>query len=133
MKHIAKVFLALTVASLLLIGPGATAATNIKTTLSLSANKTQVSKGGKVDFKIVLKSKNDKCTDQQPVKWYRNGVYKKTYTTNNQGKVLFTKGVKATSKYYAKYTGRKFGTHPNVKNCLGSTSNTVRIKVKPGS
>ena len=130
MKHIAKVFLALTIASLLLVGPAATAVTNIKTTLSLSANKTQVHKGGKVDFTIKLKSKNNKCKANQPVKWYRNGVFKKTRTTNSNGVVTFTKGVKATSKYYTKYAGRKFGTHPNRKNCLASTSNTVRIKVK---
>ncbi len=35
MKHIAKVFLELTVPSLLLEGPGATAATNVNTKLSL--------------------------------------------------------------------------------------------------
>ena len=130
MKHIAKVFVALSVTSLLLIGPGATAASNINTTLKLKANKTHVQKGGKVTFTIKLKSKNDKCTDQQHVKFYRNGKYKKTYTTNNTGKVSFKKKIKSNGKFYAKYEGRKFGTHPNVKNCLGSKSNTIKITVK---
>ena len=84
-------------------------------------------------FTITLKSQWDKCKAQQPVRWYRNGVYKKTFTTNNKGKIVLNKHVKATSKYFAKYPGRKFGTHPHRHVCHGSTSNTIRIKVKPGS
>ena len=133
MKHIAKVFAALAVASLLLIGPGALAVTNVNTILKLEANKTQVSKGGKVQFTIHLKASKHKCKAGQPVKWYRNGVYKKTFTTDSTGTVQFNKGVKATSKYFAKFPGAKVGTHPNRLNCQPSTSNTIRIQVKPGS
>ncbi len=131
MKHIARVFVALTVASLLLVGPGATAATNVNTKLKLTASKTQVQKGGKVTFTIVLHADKAKCKKGQPVRWYRNHVYKKTYTTNNKGKIKFTKGVKATSKYFAKFPGRKIGSHPNRSNCLPSTSKTIKITVKP--
>ena len=130
MKHIAKVLVALTVASLLLIGPGASAITNVNTITKLSSNKTTVSKGGKVHFTIVLKAKKRKCKAGQPVRWYRNGVYKKTYTTNRTGTVEFNKGVKATSKYFAKFPGNKVGTHPNRLNCQPSTSNTIKITVK---
>ena len=44
MKHIAKVFLALTVASLLLIGPASAHIRKESTSLHLKANKTQVSR-----------------------------------------------------------------------------------------
>jgi hypothetical protein len=130
MKHITKLVVALTVASLLLIGPGASAITSVNTSLKLTASKTQVQKGGKVTFTIVLKSPKAKCIKGMPIRWYRNGVFKKIYTTNNNGKVQFKKGVKATSKYFAKFAGAKVGTHPNRLNCQPSVSNTVKITVK---
>ena len=133
MKHIAKVFVALTVASLLLIGPGALAARTSRPSSSWRPTRPRSSKGGKVKFTITLKSQEQKCRAGQPIRWYRNGVSRRPTRPTTRASRQFNKGVKATSKYFAKYPGNKVGTHPNRLNCQPSTSNTIRIKVKPGS
>jgi hypothetical protein len=116
-------------ASTVLLGPAAGAVSNIPTSLSLSASKTHVHKGHDVTFTIRLSSQNRKCKAHQEINWYRNGVLRRTFTTNDNGVVKFTKRQKSTASYYAKYPGRRFGTHPNVHHCLASKSNTVKITV----
>ena len=92
MKHILRVTLAVMVTAGLLMGPAAEAhVRKANTSLSLKASKTKVHKGHKVTFTIHLKSPWVKCYQHQPVKWFKNGVYKKTVTTNDNGVVKLTK------------------------------------------
>ena len=131
MKHILRVTLAVMVTAGLLMGPAAEAhVRKAPTSLSLKASKTKVHKGHKVTFTIHLKSAWSKCVQQQPIKWFKNGVYKKTVTTNNNGVVTLTKKMHHSGTFRAKYLGRRWGKHPHRHVCYASQSKGVFIKVK---
>jgi hypothetical protein len=129
MKHILKVVLAVAISTGLLAAP-AMANWTASTSLSLKASDTKVKQGTKVTFTIHLKSHRAKCYQHQPVKWFKNGVYKKTLTTDNQGIIHKTKKMNHTSTYRAKYLGRRWGHHPHRKTCNASQSRAVTIHVK---
>jgi len=132
-KNSIRLVVVLTVASLLLVGPASAHVREATTHLKLRANPTQVKPGGVVRFTIRLNSQWNNCKANQPVRWYRNGVYIRTLTTNSHGKIVLNKHVRATSRYYAKYLEHKWGTHPHRHVCHGSRSNAIRIRVKSGS
>jgi len=69
----------------LLAAPAEATDWTASTSLSLKASDTQVKQGTKVTFTIKLKSHRKPCYQKEPVKWFRNGVYKRTLHTNNKG------------------------------------------------
>ena len=130
MKSILTVTLAAMISIGLLAAPAEATDWTAGTSLSLKASDTQVKQGTKITFTIKLKSHRKPCYQMEPVKWYRNGVYKKTLHTNNKGVVHLTKKMNHTSTYRAKYLGKRVGQHPNRHVCHASQSRAVRIKVK---
>ena len=128
MKNVLRVVLAVMITTGLMAAP-ALANWTASTSLSLKASDTTVKQGTKVTFTIHLKSSRAKCYQNQPIKWFKNGVYKKTVTTNANGIVKLTKKMHNTSTYRAKYLGRRWGTHPHRKTCYASQSKAVTITV----
>ena len=130
MKYILRVTLASMISIGLLAAPAMATDWAAGTSLSLKASDTKVKQGTKVTFTIHLKSKRKPCYQNQPVKWYRNGIYKKTVHTNNKGVVKLKKKMNHTGTFRAKYFGRKVGQHPNRHICHASQSRAVTVKVK---
>ena len=130
MKHILRIALASMMCVGLLAAPAQATDWTASTSLSLRASDTHVKQGTKVFFTIKLKSHRKACYQHEPVKWFRNGVYKKTAHTNNKGVVVLHKKMIHTSTYRAKYLGKKVGHHPNRHVCHASQSRGVTIHVK---
>ena len=130
MKHIARLFLALTVASLLLIGPAAAHVRTASTKLSLKAEDTTVHKGDQVVLTAHLKSDWKKCYSNRRVKLFRYGTKVSYDSTNSQGIAVFKFDAQYTAKWQVQFTGRQWGTHPHSHTCLASQSQTIKIVVK---
>ena len=130
MKHILSVALASMMCVGLLAAPAEATDWTASTSLSLKASDTHVKKGTKITFTIKLKSHRKPCYQNEPVRWYKNGVYKKTVHTNDKGVVQLHKKMQHTSTYRAKYLGKRVGTHPNRHVCHPSQSRAVKITVK---
>jgi len=130
MKSILTVTLAAMISIGLLAAPAEATDWTASTSLSLKASQTHVKQGTKITFTIKLKSNRKTCYQNEPVKWYRNGVYKKTLHTNNKGVIKLQKKMNHTSAYRAKYFGKKTGLHPNRHVCHASQSRAVKITVK---
>src|SRR3954470_20936736 len=129
MKHFAKILVVVSVASLLLAGPADAHVRTASTSLKVSVRNSKVKQGTKVAWTIKLKSPWSKCIANQPVRWYKNGTFKKNRTTNANGIVTFTKKMNHTGTFQAKYEGRKWGKHPHKHTCKPSVSNKVKVKV----
>ena len=129
MKIVLSVVLASLISMGLLAPPAMATDWTANTSLSLRASDTKVKPGTKVTFTITLSSKRAACYRQQPIKWFKNGVYKKTVRTNNSGVVKLTKKMHHTSTYRAKYLGYRKGHHPKRHVCRASQSRAVGIKV----
>ena len=91
MKSILTVTLAAMISIGLLAAPAQATDWTASTSLSLKASQTHVKQGTKITFTIKLKSNRKPCYQNEPVKWYRNGVYKKTLHTNNKGVIKLQK------------------------------------------
>jgi len=130
MKYMLRVTLASMISIGLLASPAMASDWTASTSLSLKASDTQVKQGTKVTFTIHLKSKRKACYQNEPVRWYRNGVYKKTVHTNDKGIVKLQKKMNHTGTFRAKYFGKKVGHHPNRHVCHPSQSRAVTVKVK---
>jgi len=130
MKYILRVTLASMISVGLLAAPAMATDWTAGTSLSLKASDTKVKQGTKVTFTIKLKSHRKPCYQNQPVKWYRNGVYKRTLHTDNKGVATLRKKMNHTGTFRAKYFGRRWGHHPNRHVCNGSQSRAVTVKVK---
>ncbi len=130
MKHLVKIIVVVSAASLLVVGPASAHVRTANTHISLSASKTNVHKGTRITWTIHLKSPWSKCYANQPVKWYKNGNFKRVRTTNGNGVIQFTKKMWRTSTYQARYAGRQWGVHPHQHTCKPSNSNRVTIHVR---
>jgi hypothetical protein len=130
MKHLARIIVVVSAASLLFAGPAGAHVRVAKTNLSLSVSKAKVKPGTKVTFKIKLKSPWNKCYAHQNVRWYKNGKFKRIRTTNASGLIKFQKKMQHTGTFQAKYTGRQWGLHPHNHVCRGSASHKVTVKVR---
>jgi hypothetical protein len=130
MKHIPRIALASMICVGLLAAPAEAVDWTASTSLSLKASDTHVKQGTKVTFTIKLKSKRKPCYQHQPVRWYKNGNYKKTVHTNNKGVVKLHKKMNHTGTFRAKYLGFKRHVHPNRHVCHGSQSRAVKVTVK---
>ena len=130
MRHILKIALAGMMCVGLLAAPAQATDWTATTSLSLKASDTSVKQGTKVTFTIKLKSHRKPCYQNQPVKWYRNGVYKKTVHTNNKGVATLHKKMNHTGTFRAKYLGYRKGHHPKRHVCYASQSRAVKVTVK---
>jgi hypothetical protein len=130
MKLFIKVTIAVLMASLLVTAP-AVANSTITTHTKLTANKTKVTKGTKVTWKIHVTSPNKKCYANRTVKWFKNGNFKHNKQVGPQGNLKFTKKMHNTSTYQAKLPKKEFGVHPHHHICEASHSKKIKITVKP--
>lgn len=105
--------------------------TTITTHTKLTVNKTKVTKGTKVTWKIHVTSPNKKCFANRKVKWFRNGVFKHKKQVGPNGNLKFTKKMHNTSTYQAKLPKKEFGMHPHHHVCKKSHSKAIKIVVKP--
>src|SRR3954464_6855092 len=129
MKHLVRVVVVLSAASLLFATPASAHVRTANTSLKLSVSDSKVKQGTKVTWTIKLKSPWSKCIANQPVRWYKKGTFKKNRTTNANGILTFTKKMNHTGTFQAKYQGRKWGKHPHKHTCKPSVSNKVKVKV----
>ena len=98
------------------------------TSLSLNANDRSVDKGDKVTFAGNLSSSRKKCRSRQQVALFRGSQQVATQRTNRSGHYSFSQKIRRTRRWHTAYAGRTFGTHPDIKTCQGSTSNSVRVE-----
>jgi len=130
MKHLVRVIVVLSAMSLLFAAPASAHDRTANTKLKLTVSDHKVKQGTKVTWKIVLSSPWKKCYANQQVKWLKNGNFKRYRTTNDQGKITFTKKMNHTGTFQAKYPGRKWGKHPAHHHvCNPSHSKKVTVTV----
>jgi hypothetical protein len=104
----------------------------VSTSITLNANKTVIDAGEKVKFRGRLTSPWKRCRRWQPVTLYRDGNAVGAKKTMKNGKFQFSKNVQRTSNWRVKFNGKRWGKHPHDHRCLGSTSVTVRVRVRSG-
>jgi len=130
MKYILRVTLASMISIGLLAAPAMATDWTAGTSLSLKASDTKVKRGTTVTFTIKLKSHRKPCYQNQPVKWYKNGVYKRTLHTDNRGVATLRKKMRRTRTFRVTYSGYRVGHHPKRHVCKGSQSKPVTVKVR---
>ena len=100
------------------------------THVTINASATQVDDGQKVTFKGKLKSDWKKCRSWRLVKLKNaGGKLVKSKKTRENGRYKFSMRPDATKGWKVVFSGRKWGTHPHVHRCLGSSSRTIRVRV----
>ena len=128
-----RTFVTLIACVLLLATPTSVLATSwsASTHLRLTADSSRTYAGGLVTFTIRLRSARNRCVASQPVKWFRNGAYRRTYTTNDRGRVRVRLRMHTSAAFRAKYLGRRWGSYPNRYTCYSSASRRVYVQVGP--
>ena len=98
------------------------------TTLSLNASDRSVDKGDQVKFSGNLSSSRKKCRANQQVLLFKGNKKVASKRTSGSGHYSFTQKIKRTKTWHTEYKRHEYGTHPNVKVCLGTVSNGVRVE-----
>jgi hypothetical protein len=121
---------AVIVAVCLLVPATAGATTrNESTHTRLAASSLHVHVDHRVTFTVRLRSAWTKCFADQPLKWFRNGVYVRTVMTNARGRVEISRRLHGTVTFQAKHLGRRWGQYPNRYVCYASQSRRVTVEV----
>lgn len=102
------------------------------TSLTLKANKSTVDQGDEVKFRGKLRSDWKECRKSKSVTLYRDGTAVASTTTSRSGNYSFVMQIDATADWHVSFAGTEWGQHPHSHVCLGSTSPTIRIRVRGG-
>jgi hypothetical protein len=102
------------------------------TSISLHADDKKVDRGDKVKFSGRLTSPWKKCRKWKAVTLFRDGNAVGAKQTMKNGKFSFSKNVQGTSDWRVSFAGKSWGVHPHVHECLGSSSRSIRIRVRSG-
>ena len=102
------------------------------TSLTLKANKSTVDQGDEVKFRGKLRSDWKECRKSKSVTLYRDGTAVASTTTSRSGNYSFVMQIDATADWHVTFAGTEWGQHPHSHVCLGSSSTTIRIRVRGG-
>ncbi|MDH4113620.1 MAG: hypothetical protein OEV60_13230 [Actinomycetota bacterium] len=97
-------------------------------TITINASSRQVPKGKKVSFQGKLKSPWSRCFNWRPVTLYKGKTPVATKKTRQSGYYKFTVRVTSTKTWKVKFGGRKWGKHPHVHRCIGSSSKGIKVR-----
>jgi hypothetical protein len=126
-SRITKPLVAVTLATGLVLGGNAMAATIHSTHTKLDASRTTVHEGQKVIFEGHLRSGFDKCKTWRPVTLYRNGEPLATKQTSKTGQFKFTRKINHTKTWQVRFAGRTGGVHPDQWICKASLSKKIKV------
>jgi hypothetical protein len=112
-----------------LLAPAAATTRTANTRLRLTVSSRHVHVGHRVKLTIHLRSSWSTCQAGQSVKLYRDGVYRSTHTTDQEGLVTIVRHPTRTHSYRARYPGRHFGTYPDRFTCYPSRSRIRTVVV----
>ena len=99
------------------------------TSISISANRTQVDEGEKVKFSGSLKSAWKRCRAYKTVTLYSGKSAVQSRKTTRAGTYSFTQKIGKTKTWKVKFAGKSWGVHPHNHRCLASSSRGIQVRV----